>query len=90
MTCPTCKQEIRETSCLEVNQELEQLREMRNTIEHLALEAAENQGLNQSERLITEGDPYFGDLKRLAMHSCAFYECHDCKKPYFGGMVDCQ
>ena len=24
------------------------------------------------------------------MHSCTFYECHDCKKPYFGGMADCQ
>ena len=56
----------------------------------MALQAAKNQGLNHSERLTTPGDPYIGDLKGLAMHSCAFYECFDCKKPYFGGMVDCQ
>ena len=24
------------------------------------------------------------------MQSYAFYECHDCKKPYFGGVVNCQ
>ena len=23
------------------------------------------------------------------MHSCAFYQCHECEKPYFGGMIDC-
>ena len=54
------------------------------------MQAARNQGLDQSERLTTPGDPYYGDLKSLAMHSCAFYECFDCKKPYFGGMVDCE
>ena len=56
----------------------------------MALEVAENQGLNHSERLVTAGDPYEGDLKGLALHSCAFYECYECKKPYFGGMIDCQ
>ena len=24
------------------------------------------------------------------MHKCTFYECYQCKKPYFGGLVDCQ
>ena len=39
---------------------------------------------------MTPGDPYEGDLLGLALHSCSFFECYDCKKPYFGGMVDCQ
>ena len=24
------------------------------------------------------------------MHKCTFYECFKCKKPYFGGLIDCQ
>ena len=90
MSCPTCKQEITETSCPEIVSELETLTSLRKSIEKLALEVAENQGLNHSERLVTKGDPYEGDLLGLAMHSCSFYECFDCKKPYFGGMVDCE
>lgn len=56
----------------------------------MALDVAEKQGLNLDERLTTHGDRFEGKLLDLAMHSCAFYECFDCKKPYFGGMVDCQ
>ena len=24
------------------------------------------------------------------MHRCSFYECFKCKKPYFGGLIDCE
>lgn len=24
------------------------------------------------------------------MHKCAFYECHTCKVPFFGGLTDCE
>ena len=90
MACPTCKQQITHTSCPQINAELAKLSELRDNLEEMALEVAHNQGLHLSERLTTAGDPYEGDLKGLALHSCAFYECHDCKKPYFGGMIDCQ
>ena len=90
MACPSCKQEIKETSCPEINAELARLAELRDNLEEMALEVAQNQGLHLSERLNTPGDPFEGDLKGLALHSCAFYECHDCQKPYFGGMIDCQ
>jgi len=55
----------------------------------MALKVAENQGLTGDERLSRPGDAYEGKLLELAMHSCAFYQCFDCAKPYFGGMVDC-
>ena len=89
MACPTCKQEIKETTCPEINAEIARLSQLRDNLEEMALEVAENQGLHLSERLTTAGDPFEGDLKGLALHSCAFYECHDCQKPYFGGMIDC-
>ena len=70
--------------------ELTKLRELKTKIEKLAMEVAEGQGLPNSERLTTPGDPYEGKMLELALHSCTFYECFDCKKPYFGGMADCQ
>ena len=90
MECPTCKQEIKATNSDEVNAQLTELIQLRSRVEDQALEVAKHQGLHLSERLTTPGDAYEGDLKGLAMHSCTFYECFDCKKPYFGGMADCQ
>ena len=75
--------------CSKISKELAVLKELRRTVAAKALEAAENQGLNHSERLNTRGDQFEGDLQGLALHSCTFYECYECKKPYFGGMADC-
>ena len=90
MQCPTCKAEISETRCQPIMDELTKLRDLKKKIEKLAMEVAEGQGLPNSERLTTPGDPYEGKMLELALHSCTFYECFDCKKPYFGGMADCQ
>ena len=90
MACPTCRQEIKVANHPEIVAELKKISELRENIERQALEVAESQGLNHSERLQTPGDPYEGDLLGLALHSCAFFQCFDCKKPYFGGMVDCE
>lgn len=90
MTCPQCKQEIKDTEHKAIDDELAKLREKRSAIEKMALEVAKNQGLDKEERLSIQGDAYYNDLLGLAMHSCAFYECFECEKPFFGGMVDCQ
>ena len=45
----------------------------------MALNVAEKQGLDQDERLTKPGDRFEGKLLDLAMHSCTFYECFDCK-----------
>ena len=54
------------------------------------MEVAKNQGVDKDERLSTAGDFYFGKPLALALHSCSFYQCFECSKPYFGGMIDCQ
>ena len=89
MNCPSCKQEITETKCFEIQTELNALQKLRESMHKIALDVAKNQGLDKDERLTRPGDHYEGDLLKLAMHNCAFYQCYDCEKPYFGGMVDC-
>ena len=46
-------------------------------------------GLDKEGRVVTEGDIYHNDLTGFAVHNCAFYQCAQCDKPYFGGMEDC-
>ena len=54
------------------------------------MDVAQNQGLPSAERLTTPGDHFEGKPLELALHTCTFFECHECKKPYFGGLADCQ
>ena len=89
MSCPQCKQEIEEKRCKEIRTELKALRAVRKEVETTALKVAKSQGIANSQRLTARGGPYYGKLLELAMHSCAFYQCYDCEKPYFGGLVDC-
>lgn len=89
MTCPQCKAEIKETRCKAIRDELAELNALRADLEVQALKEAKNQGLDKDKRLAGASDPEAA-LKSIAMHACAFYECNDCNKPYFGGMVDCQ
>ena len=89
MSCPTCKQEIKEVRYQPIVDELNKLKALRADVQQKALAEAHNQGLDQDERLQRPGINYEETLTEMAMHSCAFYECARCHKPYFGGMVDC-
>lgn len=44
----------------------------------------------ESDDRLKLGGPFHGKILELAMFTCSFYQCFDCKMPYFGGMVDCQ
>ena len=91
LCCPSCKAEI---TVFGVNSRrikimIAELQSMKDDVEKKALEVAKNQGLDKSER-VQEGGDYHGKLLEFALHSCAFYQCFDCEKIYFGGMIDCQ
>ena len=62
----------------------------KESIKKMAVEKAIEQGLDKTGRVTEEGDYYYGKLEEFAMHSCTFYECHKCKKPYYGGLQDCE
>ena len=72
MSCPSCKQEITETHCNDINEELNKLRKLRSEIEKLALHVALDQGLD------SEGNMQRRELVRTAMKTYTFYECFDC------------
>lgn len=91
MSCPSCKQEIDITGVSKpIARELGPLIALKKHVEKEALKNAESQGILNDERLSTEGDVYFGKPQEFANHRTSFYECHGCKKPYFGGLIDCE
>lgn len=62
---------------------------MKHDVLTSSIKMAIEEGYDKTGRVVTEGDIYFGKLAEFAMHNCTFYECFKCKKPYFGGMMDC-
>ena len=63
---------------------------MRRFVEISALKEAKREGIDKEGRVMTEGDHYYNKPLEFAMHTCAFYECNSCKKPYYGGLIDCE
>ena len=91
LDCPSCKQTMK------LDYEVPLLSDMltaqldfKYNIQNQAVEKAIENGYDKEGRVVTPGDIYFGELEEFAMHNCTFYECHKCKKPYFGGMQDCE
>ena len=90
LACPTCKQEIMETKCEAIKKELAESKSLKRKVEKMALEQAEIHGVFTGKLLKSFGDNFEAKLRSHAMQACAFYECSDCKEPYFGGIVDPQ
>ena len=73
-----------------IARELGPLLSLKKKVEKEALLNAERQGILNDERLITPNDVYYGKPQEFANSRCSFYQCHSCKKPYFGGLIDCE
>ena len=58
-------------------------------MEKMALERAKHEGIDKDPRLQNPADIYYNDLAKFAVFKCAYYMCHKCKAPYFGGLKDC-
>ena len=90
LNCPTCKQEMtidRNIPVIGEMFEFHMQRKMR--VMEMAVKEAKVAGLEKDQRLCDPFDPFYNNLGGLAMALCTFYECHNCKDPYFGGMVTC-
>lgn len=59
------------------------------TVLQLSIEMVKQEGLDKEGRVVTKGDIYYKDLAGFALHNCTFFECFECKEPYYGGMLDC-
>ena len=90
LDCPSCKQEIMIDYLVPIlTKKLIEQYKIKAEVMTAAIKMAIEEGYDKEGRVVTEGDIYFGKLSEFALHNCTFYECFRCKKPYFGGMMDC-
>lgn len=82
MQCPSCKQDIQlKGVSAPIAAELGPLLHLKSIVAKEALQKAKEQGLTDEEGKIDE---------ETANKRCSFYQCFACKKPYFGGLRDCE
>ena len=91
MSCPSCKQhiELKDLS-RPIAAVLGPLIGLKKKTEELALINAEKQGILKDPRVVEESGDYYGRPQEFANQRCSVYQCHGCKKPYFGGLIDCE
>ena len=91
MACPSCNQEIQPKGLpRQVLKELGPLLSLKKQVEKDALKNAKEQGLLNDERISDPASDYYQKPQEFANHRCSHYLCHGCKKPYFGGLIDCE
>jgi len=58
-------------------------------VKRKAMLRLEFMGLARCEELTTPGKLFYNNVEGYAMDRLAYYMCHKCKKPYFGGEKQC-
>ena len=57
----------------------------------MAVQRAKHEGLDKHKDLKDKGkDWHRKPPHEFFMYKMAYYSCYKCKKPYFGGMKDCE
>ncbi len=58
-------------------------------VKEKALMRAKVEGLDKDPKFQDPSYHYYNDLEAYSLYKCAFYTCFKCRKPYFGGLKDC-
>lgn len=90
LDCPLCKERIdAQNKCPQLEEVMKPSLELEKKVKELALYHAKEEGLNKNKRLEDPDDFFYHKFEAFAVFKTAFYSCHKCKKPYFGGLRDC-
>lgn len=54
----------------------------------MAVDMAKIEGFDKDERLFNPAESFYNNLTKFALFKCAYYLCHTCQNPYFGGLKD--
>jgi E3 ubiquitin-protein ligase MYCBP2 len=91
MSCPECRQEISPRGLSKpILAELGQLLSLKAKAEELALKNAERQGILNDAAVAEKDGKFYGKNQEYANKKCSVFLCNECKKPYFGGLRDCE
>ena len=55
-----------------------------------ALERLKFEGLDKDDKLRNRSSPWYNKDLEFALHKISYYQCNECKKPYFAGLRECR
>jgi len=87
LNCPLCKKQIKHP---QLDKYTRKYYNLFHQIQKDAIDRVKIEGLDNDQRLRDKSGPYYNNLPKYAMDRLAFYLCAKCKKPYFGGMKQCE
>lgn len=87
--CPTCNQWMEAPGHEWLESKVKEAKDLQEKIMDKCLQRAKHEGLDMDERLKNKQSEYFENLGKFAFDHLNYYECYECKDPYFGGHHNC-
>ncbi|ETO35939.1 hypothetical protein RFI_01125, partial [Reticulomyxa filosa] len=86
-TCPLCKEPINHES---LSEKCDEVRLLENTVRQMALQRLRYEERQSDNDVVDPKGKFYNDEIGYADHIYAFFQCFQCKKPYFGGAKECK
>lgn len=86
LECPMCKAQISHPA---LTMQLKPFLELKEDIRAKALERFKFMNLKDAKELTDPNSQYYNDPLKYSLARFCYYPCFKCKKPYFGGLKDC-
>ena len=91
MACPACKHPIEELShCEPLQIELSKLLRLKEQVQELATNVAQRAEDLYLEPVNDQLSRWYKRPQEYVLQKCAFYQCHSCSKPFYGGQKECE
>lgn len=87
--CPSCNQWIDAPNHNWIHALIHNAKELERKIKEKCILRAKHEGMDYDERLKDPKSEYFENLEKFAFDHLNYYECYECKEPYFGGRKQC-
>ncbi|KRY47660.1 E3 ubiquitin-protein ligase rpm-1 [Trichinella britovi] len=87
MRCPTCRQPMQHDS---LRQLLEPHQRLYDEVLQKALTRLQYDRLQRCDELTNANSPFYNQPGLFALDRYAYYLCYKCRRPYFGGLAQCQ
>ena len=92
MACPACKTPITKLDhCPPIQAEIKKVLDFKAQVEKLATKVSTKEDLVDMGPIKDPSSEWYRKAPtKFVMKKCAFYQCHSCSKPYYGGQIDCE
>ena len=90
MSCPACKFPIRQLNHVpQIQTEINKVLKLKEQVNKLA-NKVKSKGKIDMKPTKQENGEWYQREDEFVMAKSAFYQCWECMKPFFGGLVDCE